>query len=323
MKKKTIYTAVKYHTRRFTAFLGFVLLLFLIPAPNVYFQSIPKSSKSQLPDNLTIPDAPPVPVNATRKEPPLTSAEGIYIVDVPSNVTLYEKNASVKLFPASTTKIATALVALDYYKLDDILTAKTIVNDGRTMGLISGERLTFESLLYGTLVHSANDAAYVLAENYPGRIERFVDKMNQKALSLHLDTTHFTNPIGFDDPDHYTTAKDLARLATEALSNKTFAKIVGTKSITVSDVTYTYFHSLSNVNELLGKIAGLSGVKTGFTQSAGEILVSVVHKNSTAVIFVVLKSHDRFGETEKLVDWVFGNFIWKEVSEIIPTIGYQ
>lgn len=183
---------------------------------------------------------------------------------------------------------------------------------------LTGEKLTVESLLYGALVHSANDAAYALAESYPSGVEKFVEVMNNKARELGLSDTHFTNPVGFDDVTHYTTAVDLAKQAQAALSNKTFAKIVGTKSITVSDVTFTYFHELKNVNELLGKVAGVTGVKTGYTQNAGEVLVTEVKKNGQSVIFVVLKSADRFGDTTKLIDWVFNNYTWVPFADIIP-----
>jgi D-alanyl-D-alanine carboxypeptidase len=204
----------------------------------------------------------------------------------------------------------TALIILDKYSLDDVFTVKSVITDGRVMNLVQGEKLTVESLLYGTLVHSANDAAYALAENYPGGVQEFVNQMNKKAKELGLNNTNFTNPVGFDDPNHYTTANDLVALSVYAFQNKTIDKIVSTKSITVSDTTYTYFHELHNVNQLLGKVAGIAGLKTGYTQNAGEVLISVVKKNGESVLFAVLKSADRFGETEKLIDWVFNNFKW-------------
>ena len=144
--------------------------------------------------------------------------------------------------------------------------------------------------------------------------------MNEKGKEFHLANTRFTNPVGYDDEKQNTTAKDLTKLAIIGLSNKTFRKIVSTRNITVSDITYTHFYPLSNVNELLGKVPGMSGVKTGFTENAGEILISEVQKNDHNVLFVILRSKDRFGETMKLVDWVFGNFTWVPVTEIIPAI---
>lgn len=301
------------------AIAGFAFILFLFPAPNVYFQSFSSNSAKNADFDIKLPDPPPVPVNISGQNPPDLTAEGIMIVDLPSNITLYEKNATDRFNPASTAKIITALVALDHYQLDDVLTVGRVETEGRTMKLISGEKLTFESLLYGMLVHSANDAAYTIAENYPGGIANFVEAMNQKVVSLHLENTHFDNPIGFDDEFTYTTPVDLTKIAKVALNTKILSKIVGTKTITVSDVDYTYFHELKNVNELLGKIAGVAGVKTGYTENGGEILVSEIKKNSHSVLIVILKSQDRFKETTILIDWIFNNFAWKNITDVIPT----
>lgn len=305
---------------RFILFTTFVFLLSIIPYPNFYFSEIPKTKGITVYGNKKYDSPPLYPVKITKEDPPVISAEGIFIQDLKAGVVIYSKNSDMRLSPASTTKIVTALVALDKFKLDDILTVQTVINEGKTMGLVKNEQLTLESLLYGILVHSANDAAYTIAENYHGGVSEFVKLMNDKAKKLGLKNTHFTNSIGFDDKEQYSTASELAKQAVVGLSNKEFTKIVGTKSITVSDVSYTYFHSLTNVNELLGKVPGISGVKTGYTQSAGEVLISEVKKNGQAVIFVILKSNDRFGETIKLVNWVFNNFDWEEINKINPTM---
>ena len=317
MRLKNLINIARNNLVRIVIFAGFTFLLFLFPSPNIYFQSQTSSNISQA-VKVNLPDPPPVPINVTGENAPDVTAEGVVIVDILSNMIIYEKNANDKFHPASTTKIMTAMVALDHYQMDDILTVNRMETEGKTMGLISGERLTFESLLYGALVDSANDAAYTIAENYPGGVEKFVQVMNRKALSVHLDNTHFTNPIGFDEDQTYTTPLDLAKLAKIALGNKVIAKIVGTKAITVSDINFTNFHNLRNVNELLGKIAGVAGVKTGYTENGGEILVSEVKKNDHSVLFVVLKSRDRFKETTLMIDWVFNNFSWKNITDIIP-----
>lgn len=303
---------------RLLSIFGIAFILFLFPAPNVYFQTLSSDFKDKVDSDIKLPDSPPIPVNITGINPPDLTAEGIMIVDLPSNVTLYEKHANNKFNPASTTKITTALVALDHYQLDDILTVGRVETEGRTMKLISGEKMTFESLLYGALVHSANDAAYTIAENYPGGVVNFVKAMNQKVETINLKDTHFGNPIGFDDEFTYTTPVELTKIAKMALNNKTLSKIVGTKAITVSDVDYANFHSLTSVNELLGKIAGVAGVKTGYTENGGEILVSEIKKNGHSVLMVVLKSQDRFKETTILIDWIFNNFAWKNITDIIP-----
>ncbi len=319
MKKKDSQQKIKRGIWRIICFVSFAFLLLLFPAPNFYFQSIDKTGGIYLGESLNLPTPPLYPQSLGTSLPDV-SAAGIYIVDIPSNVVLFEKNSKLRFLPASTAKIATALVVLDYYKLDDVLTIKTVLTDGRKMGLVPDEQITVESLLYGTLVHSANDAAYALAENYPGGVSNFVAMMNNKVSSLHLTDTHFTNPVGYDDSDNYTTPEDLEKLAKAAITNKVFAKIISTKSITVSDENFTYFHPLSNVNELLGKVAGVAGVKTGFTDSAGEILVSEVRKNGKSILIVVLKSRDRFQDTVKLIDWVFSGFVWKNIAQVTPAI---
>lgn len=258
------------------------------------------------------PTPAPYPVNRTNVYPGLeVSAEGVVVYDVDSATTMYGRNAEESLSPASTTKIMTALVALDHYGLDDIVTVQTVANNGQVMGLVPGEQMTVENLLYGALVFSGNDAAWALAEHYPGGVDAFVGVMNAKAVALHLTHSHFTNPVGYDDPNHKMTATDLTRLAAFALTNKTIAKIVAIPQITISDVTYTHFHALTNVNQLLGKIPGVAGIKTGWTEEAGENLVTLIERNGHRVIIVVLKSQDRFKDTITLINWTFGNFDWQ------------
>lgn len=319
MKIALIYAPIKNNIFRILSFAGFAFLLFLFPSPGGYYKNIATVPLDNSVADLPLPDPLPVPVNITGEGAPDISAEGILVLDLPSDMILYEKNATDRFNPASTAKIMTSLVAMDKFQLDDILTVGRVKTEGRVMGLFSGEKLTFETLLYGTLVHSANDAAYAIAENYPGGVGKFVEAMNWKATDLHLNNSHFTNPAGFDEKETYTTPVDLAKLSKVALNNKLLAKIVSTKAITVSDVTYTYFHPLTNVNELLGKIAGVAGVKTGYTENGGEILVSEVKKNNHSVLFVILKSKERFKETEAMINWVFNNFAWKKLEKVIPT----
>jgi serine-type D-Ala-D-Ala carboxypeptidase (penicillin-binding protein 5/6) len=290
----------------------FAIFILRIPGQNIYTVHmsglLPESTKIP----ITIPDPYPYPENTTGVMPGSEiTATGVVILDADSGVYLYKKNENMLLSPASTTKILTALVALDAYKLDDVVTVQNIVNDGQVMGLLSGEKITVENLLYGALIHSGNDAAYALADHYPGGVPAFVAAMNKKAKEIHLENSTFTNPVGYDDPAHQMTAIDLSRLARVALGNKTIVKMVAIPAITISDVTHTYFHSLKNVNQLVGKIPGVSGIKTGWTENAGENLVTLVERNGRKIILVVLKSADRFGETVKLIDWVFANYEWK------------
>ncbi len=291
------------------------VLVILAPGQNIYtlseFAKGPQVRK--LP--FDVPDPSPYPVNVTSVFPgEEITATGVVIYDVDSGVYLFRRNENQILAPASTTKILTALVALDAYNLDDVVTVKTLVNEGQDMGLVAGERISVENLLFGVLIQSGNDAAYTLAENYPGGVEEFVDAMNDKARSLHLESSAFTNPVGYDDPGHKMSPIDLVRLASFALTNKVIAKMVAIPQITVSDVTHTYFHPLTNVNQLLGKIPGVGGIKTGWTEEAGENLVTLVERGGHRIIIVVLKSLDRFRDTALLITWVFDNHEWRRLD---------
>jgi len=252
----------------------------------------------------------PVPYLKTPYYPEVT-AESIYLVDLPSFTPIYSRNENMKLFPASTTKIITALVAYDVYKPNQIIKVKKTIDEGQVMGLLVGEKITVENILYGTLVHSGNDAAYVLADNYG--YDKFIDLMNKKARSLGMKNSHFSNPNGLDSGTQYSTAYDLSLAARELLKNTYLSKIVSTKEITISDVDFKYFHQLTNVNKLLGEIQGLGGLKTGYTENAGENLVSFYKKNDHQFVIVILKSLDRFSDTRNIIKWIEEN-----VSYVTP-----
>ncbi len=299
-------------------FLVVFVAIFLLAPGMSKFTAI-KSSARSFPQLLpfTNPTPAPYPVNTTGVYPGYEiSASGVVVYDVDSAVTLYGRNTDASLSPASTTKIMTALVVLEHYTLDDVVTVTTVANSGQVMGLVPGEQITVENLLYGALIHSGNDAAWALAEHMDGGVEKFVELMNAKAAELHLTNTYFTNSVGYDDPRHKTTAIDLTRLAAYALTNKTIVKIVGIPQITISDVTHSRYHALTNVNALLGKIPGVAGIKTGWTEEAGENLVTLVERDNHRVIIVVLKSLNRFADTEALISWVFSNYDWQT---IVPT----
>ncbi len=238
---------------------------------------------------------------------PIVSAEGVYIVDLDSFTPVFEKNSYQRFLPASTTKIISALVSYENFKTDEILTVNRTIEEGQVIGLILGEKITFENLLYGLLVHSGNDAAYVLADNYKGGFNKFIEAMNKKTQEIRMKNSFFKNPAGLDDFGQYTTPYDLALAGRELLKNKQLAKIVSTKSITISDVDFKYFHELKNVNKLLGEIPGIGGLKTGFTNDAGENLVSFYKKNRHQFLIVILKSQDRFKDTKNVVEWINNN----------------
>ena len=292
------------------------LFFLLYPGENKYTQT---SLVNAVEAVVLLPEFEPslLPRRKSWLPDPEVSARAAYIYEPDAGLVLYDKNAEQKLSPASTTKLITALVVLDYYKLDDVIGVKGLTTDGKTMELFYGEKMSVENLLYGILVHSANDAAYVLADNYPGGVDAFVIRMNEKGKELGLDNSSFADPIGYDHPDQYVTARDLAILGLYVLNNPTLAHMVGTKAITVADASYTYFHDLTSVNELLGEIPGVAGVKTGFTAEAGENLVTTVSRNGHKIMLVVLGSKDRFADTRVLIDWVFNGFEW---SPIRPTL---
>ncbi len=293
----------------------FCFILFFLWYPGQNYYSVTRFGGGLRPGSqLKINPTPaPYPVNRTGVYPVNElSATSVVVQDALSGVYLFRRVSTMQLPPASTTKVLSALVVLDAMGLDDVVTVKEIKNKGQTIGLVPGERITVENLLYGMLIQSGNDAGYTLASAYPGGLDAFVAAMNKKAQDLHLSMSHFTNPVGYDDPNHYMTAEDLARLADVALKNKILAKMVAIPQITISDVTHTYFHKLSNVNQLLGRIQGVAGIKTGWTEEAGENLVTLIERNGRRIIIVVLHSKDRFGDTIRLIDWVFGNYEWQE-----------
>lgn len=245
---------------------------------------------------------------------PILSAQSVMAVDLTSGVTLYEKDPNKALLPASTTKIVTALVAIDTYELEQVLKVGKTSVEGQKMGLVTGEDIKFIDLLNGLLIYSANDAAEVLAQNHPGGRDLFIDLMNKKVKDLGLNNTHFSNPTGLDNGSQFSTTRDLVVVSKEAMKNPIFAEIVGTKVKIVKSVDNRFTHRLSNINKLLGEVDGVKGVKTGWTENARENLVTYVERNGRHVMTVVLGSSDRFGETKELIEWIYSNYTWEEVK---------
>ncbi len=296
---------------RASLFLVTLMFLFLLPGQNYYQTRIlvsrPPLVRASQKANFLPSD---YPVKKSEQSVPELSAKSAVAVDATSGVILYAKDPNEKLHPASITKLMTALVALDYYPLDRVLTVKRLVNGSEEseMGLKVGDRLTVKNLLYGLLIPSGNDAAYTLADNYPGGIENFIYSMNQKARELSLFNTHFENPSGLDQDNHYMSSRDISRLAMVALKQPLIAEIVGTNWASVTDISGKKHYPLQNVNQLLLSYRGTFGIKTGFTDDAGQCLAAAIKRGSQTVITVVLKSDDRFADTKLLAGWVFRNF---------------
>lgn len=252
----------------------------------------------------------PLPQKIKNPSPLKLTAEGVFVMDLNSGVVLYDKNPHKQLKPASLTKIMTSLVALDYFKEDSVI---KVINGQRSLGntisLIKGDQFIANDLLYGLLISSGNDAAITFAENYPGGYTAFVNKMNVKALELGLENTHFSNVSGVEGEDHFTSAYDIAMIAREALNRPLFESIVSTKKITITSLKGNLY-PLVSTNVLLGK-AGFYGVKTGWTPEAGECLVVLAERDAHPILISLLHSSDRFGEGEKIFNWVFQNYTWE------------
>jgi serine-type D-Ala-D-Ala carboxypeptidase (penicillin-binding protein 5/6) len=240
---------------------------------------------------------------------PDISAKAVVVMDKDSRTVLFSKNPNLLFSLASTTKIMTAITALDSYKTNDVLTIKTERVEGANVGFAIGEKLFFKDVLYAMLLPSGNDAALAIAQNYPGGEDAFIKKMNEKTLSLHLTNTNFADSIGLEDKRDYTTPLDLARLSSIALENETFSKIVATKTWGITDITGENKYLLTNLNQLLGS-RGVNGVKTGYTTEAGQVLVTSKKEGKHTLIIVVMDSQDRFLDTNKILDQISGNIIY-------------
>ena len=253
-------------------------------------------------------------------EEPKLNARAAIIYDRTTKKTIWGKNENEKRAMASTTKIMTAIVVLENSNLNDIVTIskKAAGTGGSRLKVNEGDKITVESLLYGLMLRSGNDAAVALAEYVGGTIECFASLMNEKAEELELKNTHFVTPHGLDNEEHYTTAYELALLTDYALNNETFAKIVNTKSITIN--INGNVRSIYNTNELLGCIQGVDGVKTGFTNNAGRCLVTSCTRNENQIITVVLgcdTKKQRTADSVKLIEYAFKNYTRINLEEMI------
>lgn len=260
--------------------------------------------------------------NNTNSEPDI-NAESALLIDNKTNKVLYSKDMNRKMFPASTTKILTAILVLENHSLDEKVTASynavmTIPSGYSTASIQIDEVLTVEQLLELLLVHSANDAANVLAEYTGGSIDSFVAMMNTKINELGLSDTHFTNPYGLQDNNHYTTAHDLAIIMQYCLKNDDFRKIAGQASCAIPSTNKSEPRKYSSTNELL--IAGNSNYypnliagKTGYTSEAGECLVSAAYNDNLELVGVILNSNNRFKDTCSLYNYGYTNFSIKNI----------
>lgn len=247
---------------------------------------------------------------APRTAPPALSAEAAVLLDAQSGTLLAQKNADKRLPMASTTKIMTALVALEHLDEAQIITVppEAIGIEGSSIYLFAGERISVGTLLYALLLSSANDAAVALAITASGSVAAFADAMNEKAAALGLMDTHFCNPHGLPDDAHYTTAKDLARLAAAAMQNERFAEIVSTQRHTAAQNGTDATRLFLNHNKLLSRYEGAVGIKTGFTKKSGRCLVSAARRDGLLLITVTLNAPSDWQDHAHLFDWGFSEY---------------
>lgn len=238
---------------------------------------------------------------------PSVSAQSAVILDAASGRVLYNKNMEKRSGMASTTKIMTAITALEYGNLEDTVKVSSTAAgvEGSSMYLSAGEEITLENLLYGLMLVSGNDAATAVAEHVGGSVEKFAAMMNDKAKQIGAMNTHFDNPHGLATDTHYTTAKDLAMITAYGLKNEKFAEIVATKSKKVPWQGKSYQRQLNNHNKLLAMYDGCIGVKTGFTKATGRCLVSAVKRGGMTLICVTLNAPNDWDDHMKLYEDAF------------------
>ena len=227
------------------------------------------------------------------------SATAAVLMDADSGRLLYEKNGEKRMLIASTTKLMTALVALEQGGLQQEITVTGgHMAEGSSMYLRPGEKLTLETLLYGLLLCSGNDAALAVTECMGG-VAPFVARMNEKAAELGMENTHFANPNGLDDEEHYSTAEDMARLAAAAMDDPVLRRVASTRTARIGGRT------LTNHNKLLSRVEGCVGLKTGYTRAAGRTLVSCAERDGVRLVAVTLQDGDDWNDHASLYEQGF------------------
>lgn len=290
--------------------------------------SLPLRQAAVLLPSIQSIDLPPIPVKNSGVKEPFIAANHVILVDQESKIPLYEKQPHERVAMASTTKIATAMVALEEYDINETITASESATSviGSAVTFRAGEQVTIEQLLHGLLIVSGNDAALLLAEHLGnGDTSMFVRRMNELAKRLGMDDTYFYDPAGLNDQG-YSTASDMAKLMSYAINNKTLAKIIH-----LGEYEYTspegYLHVFKNSNRLVTPemlYNGIIGGKTGYTPKttaggAGHCLITAAERNGHRLIAIVLDTHKQTPEasaevTRTLFDYGFNNFTWQEIT---------
>ncbi len=294
-------------------------------------ESAQNDSVPQLEAGITMEDP-------TLTPPDTSHAQSALLMDMNSGRVLYSKNLDERVYPASITKIMTCVLALENGNMADTVTAsyealKSITLEDSAMGILVGEELTMEQLVYGMMVHSANDAANVIAVHLGGSMDAFVEMMNAKAQELNMTGTHFANPCGSHDDNHYTTARDIAILSKYAMKNEQFREIVKTVVYKIPPTAkYTQERILANTNLFLSTIRSRNyyyppaiGIKTGHTSQAGYCLASAAAYNETELLAIVMNCPNvdeqtqaySYIDSKNLFEFGFDNY----THQTLATVG--
>ena len=289
------------------------------------------------------------PAVSALDSPPLHSAKAVVLADMDSGRLLYEMNKDEQRSPASLTKIMTVLLAVEALErgevsLDEMVTAQAdclagLNTDSSTSGIQPGEIISYQDLLYCAMVHSANEACNVLAHRVSGSVPAFVDLMNRRAEELGCTNTHFSDPNGLSNDNHYTTAYEMYLITREALRHPLFAEICNTRGYDMSATNLSQARSFANSNALISADSeygsgyvypAAAGVKTGFTQKAGYCLVSTAEKDGVRLLAVVMgcdgwlnagiEEYENFSDTINLYNWAFDNFSYRQAVSSISTV---
>ena len=299
----------------FTLALIIILISGFLPATTAWSQPLlsPGNPSNNYLKTLENYQHPKIPIVSSAALPQL-SATSYIVVDCVSNTIVVSKNPDSRIYPASTTKLATALTALNSYSLDEVVTVNVPYKEGKIMDLKAGEKLTFHSLLSALLIDSANDSAHALADHYPGGEVAFVNAMNELVRKYQLNHTHFVNVDGIHDNNHYSTVYDLSQLGRLAIKNPIVREIVRTPKLTVTDVSNLIQHPIVTTNELLGVVPEVEGLKTGWTPEASGSFIGLLNINGHQLISVVAASDDRFGDTKTIIDWLKTNLSYQDYN---------
>ena len=257
------------------------------------------------------------------------SAVSAVVIEAKSGDIIYEKNAHMRKGMASTTKIMTAICAIENMPVETVITVSSdaVGVEGSSIYLKAGEKLSLSELLYALMLQSANDAAAAIAIAVGGSIEGFANIMNAKALSLGLKDTHFENPHGLDGKQHYTTAYELAKISAYALQNETFSHIVSTVTHTIPASELSPARTLVNHNRLLRMYDDVIGVKTGFTKKCGRTLVSAANREDVTLVCVTLDDGNDWQDHRAMLDYGFAMYQGEaictegELSFLLPVVG--